>query len=282
MNPVPGRRWWILLTVCLGLLVVVYALAVLTTTGQALENAALRGADQAPSAESDGAWSALDQITVWTLGIATALVGLIGFLRRKVVLAVVAVAVIVGGQLVTQVLKRFVLPRPDLVEVAGHYAHNSFPSGHTTIAMTVLVAVLLVVPYRWRGIAMLVVMTWAAGIGAYTTTAKWHRFSDTLAADLVALICGSIAALILLRRGTIGTTSSRPKARVVYVVAMVFLGTTTLTLGTFLGAWAGMQDLRDPDVEWVSYLAANSLATGCSVLAGLAYWASWRRLEVRI
>lgn len=107
--------------------------------GQALENAALRGTDQASAADSDEAWEGLGDITVWTLGIATAVIGLIALLRRKVLLAFVAVGVIVGGQVITQALKRFILPRPELVEVTGDYAHNSFPGGHTTIAMTVLV-----------------------------------------------------------------------------------------------------------------------------------------------
>src|SRR5690625_3551236 len=168
-NVVSSRRWWMLLAVSIVLLIATYVLAVLTATGQGLENTALRGADQASPADSDEAWESLGNITIWSLGIATAIIGLIGLLRRKFILAVVGMGVIVGGQVITQALKRFILPRPELVEVTGDYTHNSFPSGHTTIAMTVLVAVLLVVPYRWRGWAMLVVMTWAVSIGAYTT-----------------------------------------------------------------------------------------------------------------
>lgn len=148
---ISARRWWILLVVSIVLLIATYVLAVLTATGQGLENTALRGADQASPADSDEAWESLGNITIWSLGIATAIIGLIGLLRRKFILAVVGMGVIVGGQVITQALKRFILPRPELVEVTGDYTHNSFPSGHTTIAMTVLVAVLLVVPYRWRG-----------------------------------------------------------------------------------------------------------------------------------
>ena len=232
---ISARRWWILLAVSIVLLIATYVLAVLTATGQGLENTALRGADQASPADSDEAWESLGNITIWSLGIATAIIGLIGLLRRKFILAVVGMGVIVGGQVITQALKRFILPRPELVEVTGDYTHNSFPSGHTTIAMTVLVAVLLVVPYRWRGWAMLVVMTWAVSIGAYTTTAKWHRFSDTLGADLVALIVGSIAAIILLRAGLVRPTAQRFKLRVVYVVIMAIGGIITLGLGLFIG-----------------------------------------------
>src|SRR5690625_3605382 len=142
-NVVSSRRWWMLLAVSIVLLIATYVLAVLTATGQGLENTALRGADQASPADSDEAWESLGNITIWSLGIATAIIGLIGLLRRKFILAVVGMGVIVGGQVITQALKRFILPRPELVEVTGDYTHNSFPSGHTTIAMTVLVAVLL-------------------------------------------------------------------------------------------------------------------------------------------
>lgn len=76
----------------------VYAVAVLTPTGQALENAALRGTDQASAADSGEACEGLGDITVLALGIATAVIGLIALLRRKVLLAFVAVGVIAGGQ----------------------------------------------------------------------------------------------------------------------------------------------------------------------------------------
>src|SRR5699024_9087777 len=206
--------------------------------------------------------------------------GIIGFLRCKVILAVVGVGVIVGGQLITQSLKRFILPRPELVEVTGDYAHNSFPSGHTTIAMTVLVAVILVVPFRWRGFAMLIVMSWSVGIGAYTTTAKWHRLSDTIGADLVALIVGAIAALILLRCGSVRRTAQRPKLRIVYVVVMALVASVTLIIGILLGYVAGTQDRHGAVADWDRYLAASSLAGAGSVITGLVYWGTWRCLEV--
>lgn len=277
---ISARRWWILLAVSIALLIAVYVLAVLTSSGQALENAALRGADQVSTSDSDEAWENLGDITVWTLAIATAAIGITGLVRRKVILAVVGVGVIVGGQIITQALKRYILPRPELVDVTGDYAHNSFPSGHTTIAITVLVAVLIVVPYCWRGWAMLIVMTWAISIGAYTTTAKWHRFSDTLGAVLVALIVGALAALILFRYGLIQVTAEKRRLRVVYVVVMTIGGVVTLGLGVFIATLGRGQDLHDTLVEWNMYLAANSLATACSIIAGLIYWATWRRLEV--
>ena len=114
-------------------------------------------------------------------------VAAIALIRRQIRLGIAAVSIIVIGQVITQVLKRFVLPRPGLVETTGGYTHNSLPSGHTTVAVTVLLALVPVVPYRLRGLTILVATPWAVAIAAYTITAKWHRFSDTLAADAVAL-----------------------------------------------------------------------------------------------
>ncbi|MBP1325915.1 membrane-associated phospholipid phosphatase [Leucobacter exalbidus] len=232
-NNVAGRCRWILSFVSLGLLALIYICAVLTPIGQALENAALRG----------------------------------------------AAGVIIGGQIITQILKRFILPRQPLVEVVGDYSGNSFPSGHTTIAITVLVAVLLVVPFRFRGIAMFLVIPWATGIGAYTITAKWHRFSDALGADMIALLLGSLAVLVLLRMGRIKPAKTRPKLRVIYAVAVSIAGVSALVLGAFLGASVGTMPLDTSIVEWNAYLAAHSLASGCSILTAIIFWASWRHLE---
>ena len=84
-NVVSSKRWWMLLAVSIVLLIATYVLAVLTATGQDLENTALRGADQASSADSDEAWESLGNITIWSLGIATAAIGLIGLDRKSVV-----------------------------------------------------------------------------------------------------------------------------------------------------------------------------------------------------
>ncbi|WP_024794709.1 phosphatase PAP2 family protein [Tomitella biformata] len=274
-------RWIAVAFLSTPFLVGIYILAVRTTTGQRLENAALRGADQASPGEVSTADTALDHITLYSLAGAIVVIGVIGLLRRKFKLTVIAVSVIVLGQVVTQGLKRFVLPRPDLVDAAAGYAHNSFPSGHTTIAMTVLVAVILVVPFRLRGLAMFVVMSWAVGIGAYTVTAKWHRASDTLGADAIAITLGSLAALVLLRRGMVCRADKGVwLLRSMYAVLFGVFGLITLVLGLVLLVVSAQQVL-DETVEYNLFLASNSLAAAGSMLFGLLYWWTWRDLEVR-
>ncbi|UOQ60254.1 phosphatase PAP2 family protein [Leucobacter rhizosphaerae] len=279
-SPITPRRWWALLICATIAGAGVYLLAVQTAVGQAFENTALRGADQVGASAMDQANIALGHITVWSLGIATLVVGAIGLLRRQPALALAAVAVIVGGQVVTQSLKRYILPRPELVPVSGSFTENSFPSGHTTIAMTVMVAIFLVVPYRVRGLAMMLTMGWAAGIGAYTITAKWHRLSDTVGADLVALALGCAAAVVLHHLGKLKRVEDRPKARLVVVVVMTLLTISALVLGTILASAAATYSLHDPVIEWDVYLSAHAFSLSASWGVALIFWWSWRGIEV--
>lgn len=278
----PAARWRALVAVGLVVLVASYAGLVLTRTGQALENAALRGADQLDARSVAEADEGLHAITLVSLGVACALVALVGLLRRSWPLAVAAVGTVVAGQVVTQSLKRFVLPRPELVEASPGYTGNSFPSGHTTIALTVLAAALLVATWRARGVVLLVVAPWAVSIGAYTLTAKWHRFSDTLGAAGVTLVVASLAALWLHRRGLVRPVDAPPRrARVVLVVApLAGLLVVSGGLGTALLAMAPSLLDRSPESDWVAFLALQCLAGAGSAATVLALWWSWHRLEV--
>ncbi|WP_237047971.1 phosphatase PAP2 family protein [Lentzea guizhouensis] len=274
-----SRRWPAVAASGFVVAAVVYVLAVLTRAGQTIENAALRGADQDDVSETDAAWQALGEITVYSLAAAVVAVALVGVLRRRWDLAIAAVGVIVAGQAVVQVLKRFVLPRPALVEVTGDYAHNSLPSGHTTIAMTVLFAAVIVVPYRWRGVMLFFVLPWAVGIGQYTLTAKWHRLSDTLAADAIALSVAALASWWLARRGALERYEGPSrKPRSVLVVFWAFAGLVSLALGLFLWVVPLSREGLGAD-EWVIYLGGGSLASAGSLAAALVFLACWRRVH---
>lgn len=258
---------------------VVYVLAVLTRTGQTIENAALRGADQDDVSETDAAWTALGQITVYSLAAAVLAVALVGVLRKRWDLTIAAVGVIVAGQLVAQVLKRFVLPRPALVDVTGDYAHNSLPSGHTTIAMTVLFAAIIVVPWKWRGVMLFFVLPWATAIGQYTLTAKWHRLSDTLAADGIALAIAALASWWLQRKGALRPNAGpRRVGRVVLVVFWSLAAAVSLALGLVLWGVPLAREGLGAD-EWVIHLGAGAFASAGSLIAALTFLACWRRVE---
>lgn len=265
--------------------IAVYLLAVQTRTGQRLEEAALRGADQVDPELHRVAMQAFHTITVGSQLGATVLVALIGVLRRQVWLAVAGVGVILGGQAVTQLLKYRVLHRPDLVAADGTFAENTLPSGHTTAAMCLLFATLIVMPYRYRGIAMFFTLTWAVGIGAYTVIIQAHRLSDTLAADAVALIVACAAAQLLAWTGRIrAVVSPRPQRyllRTTFIVITSLVGAASLALGAVQMLHAASAYVNDQPTAWRLFLSSQWLAAAGSIAAALLFWWTWYRLETK-
>lgn len=276
-----ARRWIWLAVIASALLVVTYLGAVWTVAGQRFENAGLRGADRGDHTTFLATQDSLSTVTVALLIVMSVGVGIIVLLRRRFDL-LLAAAVIVGGSLViTEVLKRFVLPRPDLVGTTEDFYVNSFPSGHTTIAMSLLVVLLLVVPYSLRGITMFLAIPVATGIAAYTITAQWHRVSDTFGADLVVLIVAAcVCAWLIRRKGVVW----HPRTRVSWCLILVVLpwalaAAVAWAFGVILGLFTG--DLTTSAGEYNAYLAANTLALAGSLTAALLFWAGWYRVELR-
>ncbi len=279
------HRWTAVLIGALLFGVAVYLLAVQTPLGQRLEDAALRGAEQVDPDLRRAARSQFETITVTSQLSAAAIVGVIGLLRRQLWLAAAGVAVILGAQGVTQVLKYYVLSRPDLAPVPGVFAENTLPSGHTTAAMSLLFATLIVMPYRFRGIAMFFTLTWAVGIGAYTVIMGAHRLSDTLAADAVALVVASAASLFLARTGRIRAVVSpgaaRYTLRTVFVVLVGADGAASFALGVVQVPRAAEVRHLGSAAEWHLFLSTQWLAAAGSVAAALLFWWTWHRLETK-
>lgn len=278
-----ARAWWIfLMLAALVAFVAIYWWAVLTPTGQQMENAALEGAKLAAPAEVQDARDSLDVISKTSLIIATLIVATIGFIHGGFQLGATGVAIVALGVGSAEVLKRFVLPRPDLIDAPSSIAHNSYPSGHTAIAMTLLIAVLVVTPYRWRGVATALTMAWATAIGAATLAARWHRLSDTLGATAIAVGVGALASLYLLSRGRVAPTQTKKyPLRVIYVTLSTIGGVASLALGLTLSILVSTRLTVDTnDYRIGLYDAAHALSLGICVLAALLFWATWHRLEI--
>ncbi|GAA5198995.1 hypothetical protein GCM10023322_73610 [Rugosimonospora acidiphila] len=139
----------------------------------------------------------LDTISVLSVILATAAVGFIALIRRRIVVAVAAILLIAGANATTEILKR-VIHRPRFgVDLPRAGLGNSLPSGHTTIAASVAVALVLVLPVALRGIGALVGAFGAAVVGVGTLSAGWHRPSDAVAALLVVGAWASAAGLFI-------------------------------------------------------------------------------------
>jgi hypothetical protein len=175
-------------TAAFGVVVVTYVLSTHTVRGQRAENAVLGVRRDQLRGGPTSATELLAAVSVWSLVAAIALVMLVALARGRPRLALGAGAVITCSILTTEVLKKLILPRPGLDPNAPPWLlGNIFPSGHTTIAVATAVAFVLVVPYHFRGLAALVGGFYAAGLGAATLEAGWHRTSDAVGAVFLVL-----------------------------------------------------------------------------------------------
>lgn len=185
-----------------------YVGAVRTRTGQRADEAAMIGRSTHRVVQ-ETATEILDTISVLTLGAAVVGLGLLAVSRRRPRLAIGVAVMVIGANVTTQILNSFVLSRPDLLHRPDAASNPSFPSGHATIAMTLGLGFMLVVPARLRRVAGLIGITYATLIGAGTLTAQWHRPSDVIAAYLIA--ASWVSALTIWLVTSRGTGRTRPR-----------------------------------------------------------------------
>lgn len=226
------RRLLLLAVVCAALLVVAYAVMVRTSLGQEIDDTALEGRTTRASvihATDD----LLNTISVTSLAVAGVAIMAIAVARRRLHLAVVAVVAVGGANLVTQLLKRS-LPRPDLFAGPESLGGPSFPSGHATVAMSLAVALVLVVPARWRAATAVLGFGYAVLVGTGTVTAGWHRPSDVVGAYLVAIGSGALGAMaVIIWRGA--TPSRRTQSMAALVSPIVVVIGIALLAAAFVG-----------------------------------------------
>jgi membrane-associated phospholipid phosphatase len=158
--------------------------AVGTASGQRLDQLTLSG-----SRNHDGPLSQLAELAVGTVSMPViiallVLTAVIALVRRRPGLLVPLAALVLGANLTTQVVKHLLLSR----EVLGpgiEPTANSFPSGHTTLAATAMIALVLVAG-RARPLLAPLGVLWSAGAGLGTLVTGWHRPSDVLGAIAVS------------------------------------------------------------------------------------------------
>jgi membrane-associated phospholipid phosphatase len=190
---------WLLLVAAaqLAALEVVRRVFIGTARGQLLDTAALDGNTIGRGYIEGMVDSVLGAVTVASLLAATITIGFIALIRGRVLLAVAATLLIAGANLTSELLSRLI-ERPDYgVDLARAAAGNSLPSGHGTVAASVVVALVLVLPASLRGLAALVGTGYAALVGVATLSAGWHRPSDVVAAVLVVGAWAAVAGLLL-------------------------------------------------------------------------------------
>jgi len=168
---------------------------VATRRGQLVDQATLVGGATGRRFTLEYADAVLDVVSGLAVLLVVALVVVIGLVRRRVAVAAAAAVLVVGPTVTTQVLKRWVLDRADLIGEPG--PGNSLPSGHTAFAAAVSVALLVVVPTRLRPAVAVAGAAYTTATGVATLAAGWHRASDAVAAVLVVGAWAALVAVVM-------------------------------------------------------------------------------------
>lgn len=277
-----GERRLLLLAVVCGLLLVgLYVLMVRTGWGQRLDDDALDGRTtrEVVVRATD---RLLDTISITSLVASGGVIVLVAIARLRPHVAVVAVGVVGGANVTTQLLKRS-LSRPDLAGGPDALGGPSFPSGHSTVAMSLAVALLLVVPARFRAVTAAAVLGYAALIGTGTVTAGWHRPSDVLGGYLVAIGWAALGALaVIVWRGAVPT---RGQPRATAFLSPIVIGTAiALLLVGFVGFGVVIVAERQGRLDAVdldeAYTAALVTIVGVGILLVSALVVALRRVDL--
>jgi membrane-associated phospholipid phosphatase len=129
--------------------------------------------------------------TVWALSIVA-----VALLRRRPRVAL-AVAVVVPAAIgIAELLKPLLAHPHDRVGYQW-VGPASWPSGHATAAMTLVLCALLVTPHRLRPLVATLGCAFAVAVGGSLLILAWHMPSDVLGGYLLAGLCVSLTIVAL-------------------------------------------------------------------------------------
>ncbi|GIJ11622.1 phosphatase PAP2 family protein [Micromonospora andamanensis] len=200
VTPRGGTAVWLVVLALIqaAAFIAVWRFALHTEIGQWIDTVALTGNRIGRDHIEEPVDRILNAMSVVSLLAVTVMIGFIALIRGRVALAVAATLLIAGANVTTQLLK-YGLSRPDYgIDLERAYVGNSLPSGHTTVAGSVAVALVLVLPPKVRAVGAVIGAGYAATAGVATLSAGWHRPSDAVAAFLVVGVWAALAGLLLL------------------------------------------------------------------------------------
>lgn len=255
-------------------LLATWALMVGTYTGQRVEHLALVGSLTGAHHVSDQARRLLSVVSMpaavaLVLGILVA--GLWSGRRHPATRwrALWAAGAVVATNLSCQVLKHWVLTRPDFGLSWRYDGANTLPSGHTAMAASAAVAAVLVAPAAWRAWAAWCGAVLTAAMGYSTLVCQWHRPADVIAAVLLAVGWGAaaVACGAWSRDGRALATPER--ARRVLAGLGLASGAVALAGGVVVVAatqgWSGLGRAGQQTVTWWASLTAYGAGSAGTV-----------------
>lgn len=200
-----------------------------------------------------------DPIPYATVGLACIAVALA---RRRVARAAAVGAVLLGTGLTTQVLKHALAQQRYADWLGfGQVDPASWPSGHATAALTLVLCAVMVAPPAWRVAVGLAGAAATLALVDATLALAWHYPSDVLAGFLVAGLWVSLALAVLQQVETADPEPARPPG----LAWLLALGTLGVAGAAVLAAVAS-QDVpltagdRETAVAGAALIAALGLA----------------------
>lgn len=185
----------LLAILCSAGVLALWGIFVFTPSGQLMDSAALEGGRIGSHYVSAQARPVLKVVSLRAAATMVLIILLLGLVLRSHRRALWAVVAVCGANVSTQVLKYMILWRPNYGISERFDNANTLPSGHTTMAASAAVALVLLSGPRWRALAAWVGAAMAVAMGYSTLAMQWHRPSDVLAAILVPVAWGAIAVL---------------------------------------------------------------------------------------
>ena len=211
----------------------------------------------------------LGWVSVGSVGLSLLACVTLALARRRFDLALGAVVLIAGANVTTQILKYNLFTRPDL-----SVGPNSLPSGHTTVALSIALAAVIVVQPVWRPTVAMGVSAVATLVGVATVLGRWHRPSDVIAATFVCVLWAAFgllaAALIRGRRSDPARSASAAMG------ARALIG--AYAVGALLVSWgvrpqAGVRDLG------LGIISLGAIGLACAVCIAAVAQVADRHLE---
>lgn len=253
--------------------VLVYAATVRTVAGRLFGDATLRGAMLTRSSMAHGVESILNVVSIASLVGAIALVTMVALVRLKRSQGIAAVGILVGANVSTLVLKRYLLERPDFgIDEVAPSTLNSLPSGHSTAVFSAFVALIFVVPTRWRYPVSAAGLAVATLTAVATMSAGWHRAGDSMAAFLLVGAWTVAAAVVVLLVDAPHLDSPHPSDRAKFEwpdstrwLVVVAAGLVTLGL-VVIAALNAVDQVRDATAgSWIAFVVGVLLVIGTAI-----------------
>jgi membrane-associated phospholipid phosphatase len=165
----------------------------------------------------------------------------VALLRRRPALAIAVVAILLGANVTTEVLKSITaVPRPLLIQ--GSFPPidaKSWPSGHATAAMSLALCCVLAGPGRWRPAIAALGAAFTVAVVYSFLALGWHFPSDVLGGFLVAMTwtLAAVSGLLAVqerRAGSRGQAVRPPVASALRPPAAAVLAAILLAVGAVL------------------------------------------------